>query len=115
MTWIVFVVIHAYFIRKIEWVDNHFLLVGVNLGLVVITFAKDRLEDEFSMQIRWRAMYISMISFFVFVGIGGAVCVILPDSNFDNGFYFLFMWLNAVLIVNIAHYYISKFRSRSAE
>nr|WP_319997493.1 hypothetical protein [uncultured Draconibacterium sp.] len=110
VVWIIFVIFHANFIKKIEWVDNHFLSVGVNLGLLVITFAKDKLEDEFSMQIRWRAMYTSMISFFVFIGIGGTIRIILPESDFDNGFYFLFMWLNAVLTVNICYYYYSRYK-----
>lgn len=111
--WIVFVILYVYFIHRIEWVENYFLLVGVNLGLIVVIFSKDKLEDEFSMQIRWRAMYVSMISFFVFVGIAGAVRVLLPEYNFQNGFYFLFMWLNSVLTVNISYYYITKFRIRS--
>lgn len=113
LVWIFFVIIHAYYIRRIEWTENYFLLVGVNLGLVIITFSKDNFEDEFSMQIRWRAMYASMISFFVFIGLGGSIRVILPDSDFENGFYYLFMWLNAVLTVNICYYYISKYKIRS--
>jgi hypothetical protein len=110
VVWIVFVIIHAYFIRRIEWTENYFLLVGVNLGLVVLTFSKDKIEDEFSKEIRWRAMYSSMISFFTFVGMGGAIRIILPESNFENGFYFLFMWLNAVLTVNISYYYGSRYK-----
>ncbi len=89
--WIVFVIIHAYFIRRIEWTENHFLLVGVNIGLVILCFSKDKSEDEFSMQIRWRAMYVSTISLFVFMGIAGAIRVILPDHKFEDGFYFLFI------------------------
>jgi hypothetical protein len=110
LIWIVFVIIHAYFIRRIEWTENYFLLVGVNLGLVIITFAKDKIEDEFSIQIRWRAMYSAMISFFVFIGLGGSIRVISPDLKFHNGFYFLFMWINAALTVNIVYYYFSKYK-----
>jgi len=110
LIWIIFVIIHAYFIRRIEWTENYFLLVGVNLGLVIITFTKDKLEDEFSIQIRWKAMYSAMISFFIFIGLGGSIRIISPDIKFENGFYFLFMLLNASLIVNITYYYISKYK-----
>lgn len=109
ITWIIFVIIHAYFIKRIEWTENNFLLVGVNIGLVILCFSKDRNEDEYSMQIRWRAMYISTISLFVFIGIAGAIRVILPQHNFEHGFYFLFMWLNAALFANIVYFYTSKF------
>lgn len=108
IAWIAFVLIHAYLIRRIPWNENDFLLVGFNFGLIVLCFSKSKQEDEFSTQIRWRAMYLSVISFFTFCGIGGTLKILMPKNDF-NGFYYLFMLLNATLIVNIVYYYSTKF------
>jgi hypothetical protein len=107
--WIAFVIFHAYFIRRIPWVENNFLLVGVNFGLVVICFSKSRNEDEFSMQIRWKSMYTSVITLFGFFGFAGAMKISVPNLQ-PPGFYYLFMILNATLLVNIIYYYFSKYR-----
>ena len=40
---------------------NSFLLTGMYFGLLQIAFSKEKNEDEFAVQIRTKAMYISII------------------------------------------------------
>jgi hypothetical protein len=54
---------------------------GINLGLFVVCFSKDRLEDELTNFIRLRAFYTSVIVGFMVVILAQSLIYLIGDEN----------------------------------
>jgi len=79
--------------------------------LIQISFSKEKNEDEFAEQTRTKAMFLSVISLFMLVGIYSAYEIIEPNSFSENSFTWFMMLLNATLIVYLGYFYFTKYRS----
>ena len=88
---------------------NRFLLSGMYFGLLQIAFSKEKNEDEFALQIRIKAMYITIISIFFVVGMISSFSVIAPDAVQNDSFFFMMLMFNSVLIVYLTYFYWTKY------
>lgn len=109
LAWIAFVFIYSITEGNFNPSTNNFLLAGMYFGLLQIAFSREKNEDEFSSQIRIKAMYISIISIFIIVGYISSISITAQDSLKDFSFQFIMMMFNAVLIVYLAYFYWTKY------
>ncbi|MDX8340621.1 hypothetical protein SLH46_15595 [Draconibacterium sp. IB214405] len=111
MGWLLFVFCYSIIQGDTNPSTNPFLLSGIYFGLLQIAFSKEKNDDEFAEQIRMKAMYISMISFFFLAGIYSGYEIIEPNSFSENSFVWFMMLLNATFIVYLSYFYFTKYRS----
>lgn len=111
LLWLLFVFIYSAVYLNLNFSENTLLLVGTHFGLILIAFSNDKNEDEYSLQVRLKAMYVSIISLFLITGIVGAIEVRSPGSFSDNAFYFYLMSFDATLFVYLTYYYFTKYWS----
>jgi hypothetical protein len=107
--WIVFVFIYSGITLNLNPSENTFLLVGIHFGLTMIAFSREKNEDEFAVQIRMKAMYISIISLFILTGIFASFEVMEPGSFSKNAFVFFLMMFDATLFVYLTYFYFTKY------
>lgn len=107
--WLVIVFGFSIFEGNFNPSTNTFLLSGMYFGLLQLAFSKEKNEDEFDIQIRLKAMYISMISLFLLTGIYSSYEMINPNSFSTDSFLWFMMLLNATLIVYLIYFYITKY------
>ncbi len=107
--WFIFVFAYSIYEGNFNPSTNTFLLSGMYFGLVQIAFSKEKEEDEFAVQIRMKAMYLSLISIFLLVGIYSAYEIIEPHSFSENAFVWFMMLFNATLIVYLGYFYVTKY------
>ncbi|WP_157493585.1 hypothetical protein [Draconibacterium sediminis] len=109
--WLLFVFGYSIYQGDFNPSTNTFLLSGMYFGLIQISFSKEKNEDEFAEQTRTKAMFLSVISLFMLVGIYSAYEMIAPNSFSENSFTWFMMLLNATLIVYLGYFYFTKYRS----
>ena len=107
--WLTFVIVYSIMEGNLNPTTNTFLLTGLYFGLLLITFSKEKNEDEFSAQIRIKAMYISIITLFFAVGMLSCLSIATPASFKDFPIQILIMMFNSVLIVYLAYFYWTKY------
>lgn len=107
--WLIFVTGYSILEGNFGLSTNKFLLVGVYFGLLQIAFSKEKNEDEFAVQIRVKAMYVSLISLFFLVGIFSSFEITNPDSFSKNVFLTFMMLFNATLVVYLSYFYFTKY------
>jgi hypothetical protein len=107
--WLIFVTGYSILEGNFGLSTNKFLLVGVYFGLLQIAFSKEKNEDEFAVQIRVKAMYVSLISLFFLVGIFSSFEITNPDSFSKNAFLTFMMLFNATLVVYLSYFYFTKY------
>lgn len=110
--WLLFVFAYSIYERNFNPSTNTFLLSGMYFGLVQIAFSKEKNEDEFAAQIRMKAIYLSMVSMFLLVGIYSSYEIIEPNSFSDKSFIWFMMLFNAVLMVYLIYFYFTKYGLR---
>lgn len=92
--------------------ENYLGLTFANLGLFIICFSRDKLEDEMSNLIRLKSFYRSVVLGFVYVFVFTAIEFIYEDE-FD--FIPAVQLVTFILLVYLANYYITKSKIRSAK
>ena len=109
LCWLIFVIVYSIIEGNFNPSTNKFLLAGMYFGLLQIAFSREKNEDEFSAQIRIKAMYISIISIFIIVGCISSISIAAQDSLKDFSFQFVMMMFNSVLIVFLVYFYWTKY------
>ena len=109
---LVFVFVYAIWDGNIDPLKNRFLNAGIYFGLIQITFSREKFEDEFSAQIRIKAMYNSVISLFVLIGLFSSITISSPDSFEEVSFSTLLMMFNSILIVYLTYFYWTKYGAK---
>ncbi|WP_297099059.1 hypothetical protein [uncultured Draconibacterium sp.] len=109
--WLLFVFGYSLYQGDFNPSTSTFLLSGMYFGLIQISFSKEKNEDEFAEQTRTKAMFLSVISLFMLVGIYSAYEIIEPNSFSENSFTWFMMLLNATLIVYLGYFHFTKYRS----
>ena len=105
--WLLFVFIYSIARGNFNPSTNTFMLSGMYFGLLQIAFSKEKNEDEFAVQIRIKAMYVSIISLFFLTGIYSSFEVIEPNSFSEKSFIWFMMLFNATLIVYLSYFYVT--------
>jgi hypothetical protein len=91
---------------------NYIGLNFANLGLFIICFSRDKIEDEMTNLVRLKSFYRSVVLGFVYVSVMSAI-YILGERSIENTlavqlvFVILFSYLNS--------YYITKWKIRRAK
>jgi hypothetical protein len=106
--WILFVFIYSGITLNLNPSENVFLLVGLHFGLTTIAFSREKNEDEFVVQVRLKAMYISIISLFFLTGIFASFEVLGPGSFSKNAFVMFLMLFDATLVVYLTYFYFTR-------
>ena len=91
---------------------NYLGLTFANLGLFMVCFSRDKLEDEMSNLIRLKSFYRSVTLGFVYVFVFTAIEFIQEDQ-FDS--ISAVQLVTFILLVYLANYYITKSKIRSAK
>jgi ABC-type xylose transport system permease subunit len=91
---------------------NYLGVTFANLGLFLICFSRDKLEDEMSNLIRLKSFYRSVALGFVYVFVFTAIDFILGNT-FD--LIPAVQLVTFILLVYLANYYITKSKIRSAK
>ena len=115
--WLCFIILFSFIVNsqteavQIESLlfTNNFLSMGINLSLLVIATSKDKIEDEYSNQIRLRSMYLSAIWLFIFSGVFISVVRGSTNSTRATALDFWLIVLNGTLLVYLTNYYLSKY------
>lgn len=91
---------------------NYLGLTFANLGLFLICFSRDKLEDEMSNLIRLKSFYRSVVFGFVYTFMFTAI-----EFIHGNKFELIpaIQLVTFILLVYLANYYITKSKIRSAE
>ena len=110
LLWILFIFVYSAITSDLNPSTNRVLLVGVNFGLVIIIFSKEKNEDEYSNHIRLKAMYVAIVSMFLLAGVFSSFELINPDSFSKNAYTSYMMIFNATLIVYLIYFYFTKYR-----
>ena len=109
ITWLLFVIVYSIIQGNFDPSNNNFLLAGFYFGLLIISFSKEKNEDEFAQQTRMKSMYISIISLFFLIGIFSSFEITNPGSFSKSAFVWIMMLFNATLIVYLAYFYLTKY------
>lgn len=110
--WLIFISVYSIAEGNFNPSTNTFLLSGMYFGLLQIAFSKEKNEDEYAVQIRIKAMYVSIISLFFLVGVFSSFEIISPDSFSKDSFRFFMMMFDATLIVYLSYFYYTKYGYR---
>lgn len=111
LLWLLIIFIYSGLKGTINLTKNVLLLVGIHFGLSLIAFSAERNEDEFSAQIRMKAMYVAIISLFLISGLMATVEVMAQGGFVENAFFFFIMLLDTTLFVYITYFYFTKYWS----
>jgi len=109
--WILITVLLTIFVfRQVEkWA--YFLVVNLNFASFIFFFSKDKVEDEYSEQLRLKAFYYAFISFAVFSIMYGAIKGShLEIPEFFGEYLFVQIFLGVALLTTIFYYYITKYK-----
>ncbi len=91
---------------------NYIGIHGACLGLFLIGFARDKIEDEMTNVIRLKSFYRSVIFGFAYVNITYMISVIYNDEGqFTLGVDLVFI----ILMMYLLSFYITKFKIRRAK
>lgn len=93
----------------VRFLENNFLVTGINLALLLIAVSRDKKEDEFSNQIRLRSMYLSAILLFYLTGFSMSLLILSPNLTPGLKPSIIMMILNGALLVYLTNYYLSKY------
>lgn len=97
-----------------ELLDNweELLLINVNLALFVFLFSRQKVEDEFSEQIRLKSFTYSFVSFVALFGAFYAIGI--GNSDKDNLLDSLYMplLLGLALLISILYFYVTIYKLR---
>ena len=89
---------------------NYFLIESINLGLFMICFAREKIEDEMTNQIRLKALYYTVIVAFVGVFFLSILEFLIEKGDYNIKAYFLIFY---ILIVYLVTFYRIKLSARS--
>ena len=102
---ILVIITHEYFE---EW--KSFLLTILNLSLFMLVFSKEKYEDEFSEQMRFKSFTYAFITFLVFAGIYGAISIGRPNSVFFLNYVYIQAMTGLFLLVSLTYFYYTKYK-----
>ncbi len=110
--WIVISIILAVVFQNSSPRIGEYLLSSINLSLFVFVFSKQKSEDEFSEQVRFKAVSYSFITFVAMAGAFGSISIRESESKsvFDN--LLLQILMVTVLLMTILYFYITIYKVR---
>jgi len=110
IVWIVISVVTAlFFLNSIENWDEYFVS-GINLALFVLIFSKQKQEDEFSTQIRFKSFTYSFVSFIAVAGAFGAISINDNDTGFILNNLFLHVLVGASMLIALIYFYVTIYK-----
>ena len=108
--WLFSVVILAIlFSNTIEkW--SEYLVSSINFALFVFLFSKQKNEDEFSSQVRFKSITYSFVSFIAMVGAFGAISINLNESGSILNNLNIHILLGASLLIALLYFYVTIYK-----
>lgn len=110
--WIIISILLAIFFRNTNHRSGEYLLSSINLSLFIFVFSKQKSEDEFSEQVRFKAVSYSFITFVAMVGAFGVISIGGAESNkgFDN--LLLQILMGSALLMAAFYFYVTIYKVR---
>jgi len=82
----------------------------VNLSLFVLVFSKEKYEDEFSEQIRFKSFTYAFLTFLAFSGVFGAASIGKLESVYIPNSQYIQVMIGLSLLVSLTYFYYTKYR-----
>jgi len=82
----------------------------VNLSLFIFVFSKEKYEDEFSEQIRFKSFTYAFLTFLAFAGVFGVACIGNLDTVYFGNNLFIQIMIGVSLLVSLTYFYYTKYR-----
>lgn len=99
------------FKNQIENLDQ-FLISGINLSLFIFLFSKQRYEDEYIEQIRFKSFAYSFISFLSFVLGFSTIGIGNPDSQYIINNLILNVFIGSSMFISLLYFYITLYKTK---
>jgi hypothetical protein len=104
-------IIALLFSSSIEKSDEY-LISSINLSLFVILFSKQKHEDEFSEQIRFKSFTYSFVVFLALAGAFGAISINQNETRSILSNFNLHLLVGLSMFMSLLYFYITLFKSR---
>lgn len=110
--WIVFsILIYILFSSSIEK-SNEYLVCAINLALFVFLFSKQKNEDEFSEQIRFKSFTYSFAYFVALTGAFGAISINQNETHSILNNFNLHVLVGVSMLMSLLYFYITLYKMK---
>lgn len=82
----------------------------VNLSLFILVFSKEKFEDEFSEQIRFKSFTYAFLTFLAFAGIFGAASIGNLNAVYIQHNQYIQIMIGLSLLVSLTYFYYTKYK-----
>lgn len=96
-----------------EW--ESCLIAVINLNLFVLVFSKEKYEDEFSEQIRFKSFSYAFLTFLAFAGVFGAASIGRIDSVYIQNNQFIQIMIGLSLLACLTYFYYTKYKFKRVQ
>ena len=110
LTWLLISIVLLFVFKDTLPKWNELLLSNFNISLFIFFFSKQKEEDEFSEQIRFKAFAYSFVSIIALFGVIGALNIVDADSSWTN--FLVHGYLGAGLLVATLYFYFTVYKLR---
>lgn len=93
---------------------SEYLIVTINLALFIFLFSKQKTEDEFTEQIRFKSFTYSFVSFIGILGAFSALGLDSKDDNFVVNNFMLNILIGASMLIALIYFNITIYKSRKS-
>ncbi len=107
VVWIVVSLIVAILFSSLLEKSDEYLVSALNLSLFILIFSKQKNEDGFSEQIRFKSFTYSFVSFIALTGAFGAISINRNESGFILNNLYLHLLVGASMLMSLLYFYIT--------
>ncbi|MCF6331967.1 MAG: hypothetical protein L3J11_01675 [Draconibacterium sp.] len=115
VVWIVVSIIVAILFSSLLEKSDEYLVSALNLSLFILIFSKQKNEDEFSEQIRFKSFTYSFVSFIALAGAFGAISINRNESGFIFNNLYLHLLVGASMLMSLLYFYITIYKFRKLQ
>lgn len=112
--WLVFALVAWFLMKEDQPNRDAYLVSAINLSLFVFLFSKQKHEDEFSAQIRFKSLAYSFVYFLAMVGAFGALDIYDNNGSKMLNPLNLQILIGAAMFSTLLYFYITVYKIRKS-
>ncbi len=112
VVWIVVSIIVAILFSNLLEKSDEYLVSAINVSFFILIFSKQKNEDEFSEQIRFKSFTYSFGYFIALAGAFGAISINRNESGFILNNFYLHVLVGVSMLMSLLYFYITIYKFR---
>lgn len=90
--------------------SRDYLISTINMALFLFLFSKQKNEDEYTQQVRFKSFTYSFVSLVALIGAFNAIGINASDSNFIVDSFMLSTLIGGSLVMSLLYFYITLYK-----